>query len=369
MLFLYEIKKLFKNKLFVSILIILLAVNALSVYSVCRDYLTDDTYKLETNLTDKFEGEITKEKVDLITAEYARLAAIIDSNSYSTEYDSSTYTGYQMMDYNVFSQLYGEISRIYNFSNNTESKVNELKQAMKLFDENKNQRQYVKYEKTVNAISKRSINEIHNYKGVTEYHNYDMSFLLIAIISVLIAVLLFSTDKEMVDTIYTGSHSKKRIFSAKELTLLFAVVFVVALFKAVDFGMFKALIGLRGISSPLYYLEGYDFTSFNCSILCFTFLNFISITVKMFVVSNVCGFIAMIIRKSNYSMILSVAILGVFIAVAKLNINQDFIYPSYFGFVETGYAKIIVWFVVFVITALILHLTHKRIIKNGNIKI
>lgn len=379
MLFLYEIKKLYKNKVFLILLILFLILDLLSIFNICKDYISDDAnvYKMEIGLTDTFEGKLTKEKVDLISNNYNRLSEIIDNNEYSTEYDESTYTGYQMMDYNVFSELNYELSRIYNFNNAVDEKIEEIQSAMKLYKENGNIKSYNQYDKIVKAITHRSIDEIHNYKGVNKYINYDLSVLFVIILSIFIAVSAFSSDKEMVDIVYTASRSKKSIFSAKILSIVFNVCTISIVFFALDLLMFKLIIGVRGINSPLYYLEDYSMTYFNGSILMFSIVNMFGKMICSVIISLVCCGLTTIIRKSTQSMIASVIVFAACLNTTNIKYNplnliylrQDFMYPSFCGTLSLGYSKILVWFVISVAIALLVYLIQRRIMKYGNIKI
>lgn len=377
MLFLYELKKLYKNKVFISLLILFSLLNILCIYDTCKDYISDDVYQTELSLTDKFEGTLTKEKVDTISENYIRLSDIINSNSYSTEYDNSTYTGYQMMDYNVFSKLNNEIYRIYNLKETTKETLDSINSSADFFKNCNNINQYNKYQKLANSITDRNITEIHNYTGVNEYINYNLSILFILVITIFISVFEFSSDKEMIDIIYTSSNSKKNIFKVKIASLLFNITIITIIFSILDLLTFKILIGNRGIFSPLFYLEQFSTTFFNGSIFSFAIINIIVKIICLIVISLFACCITIIIKKSNYSMIVSILALAFLLSTSNniynplnlIYINQDFISPIFFCNLPLAYIKILIWFIVSIILIVLVYLIQKGIIKNGNIKV
>ncbi len=149
MLFLYEIKKIIKNKNFIMLLILFVVIDIACIFAKCSNYIsdTDKTYYKELKITNEYEGILTSEKVDSITENYERLSRII-SYGYSTDYDENTYTGYQMLDYYVYSSLNDELSRIYNFQNDIAEKTNSIKLKAEFFARNGNYTLSKQYTKT-----------------------------------------------------------------------------------------------------------------------------------------------------------------------------------------------------------------------------
>ncbi|WP_177918434.1 hypothetical protein [uncultured Eubacterium sp.] len=367
MLFLYELKKLYKSRIFLIILALFIVFDFFCVYNTCRPYFSDNTYKSELKLTDRFEGRITRERVDEITENYSRLADLVDSNAYNTNYDSSTYTGYEYLDYNVLLKLNDELSRIYNFSANTNEKINAINSSADFLSNNGNDFLAEKYRRTASSIEHRQITEIHNYSGVNEYMNYDMSVIFVMLSAVFVSVISFSKDKELVDTVYTCSYSKTRICSAKIMSVIFNSVFISILFRLFDLILFNSFIGLRGITSPLFYLEKYEMTYFSGSILSFSFLQTIELALLTVVAAMLCSCISIIIQRAEFSLILSV--LTALLIYLNGFISNDFDYPKYLGFMFIGYAKLFVLLAMFVLITISTKILHKGMLKNGNLKI
>ncbi len=366
MLFLYEIKKLYKNKIFLLLIALFIAFDFFCVFTTCKPYL-DETYKMETALTDKFEGKLTKEKVDEITNNYNRLAELVNNNAYNTEYSESTYTGYEYMDYNVFSNLNDELSRIYNFSDKTDENIEKINISADFLSDNGSNCLAEKYRKTANAIAHREIKELHNYSGVNEYINYNMSSVFIILIVAFISVMTFSKSKELVDIIYTSSYGKNKICSVKLMSVIFNSVIVTFLFRIFDLIVFKLFIGLRGITSPLFYLEKYEMTYFDGSILSFSILQTIGIVLSVLVASMICACIAIIICGADFSLLLSVLV--ALLVSSKNFIPDDFIYPKNIAFLPIGYARLLFYLALLILLMFLTKILHKGILKNGNIKV
>lgn len=367
MLFLYELKKFYQSRIFLIILATLIILDVFCVYNTCKPYFIDDTYKLEVKLTDRFEGEITREKVNEITENYIRLSELVDNNTYNKSYDPSTYTGYEYLDYNVFSKLNDELSRIYNFSTNTDEKIASINTTANFLSDNSNKSLSNKYRKISGDIEHRKITEIHNYTGVNEYMNYSMSIIFVLLLVVFISVVSFSNDKELVYTVYTCSYSKAKICSSKILSVIFNSILILIVFKLLDLVLFKLFIGVRGINSPLFYLEKYEMTYFDGSILSFSILQTLEAALLVVIVAMLCSCISIMIQRSEFSLIISVIVM-LLIFLSNF-ISDDFEYPKYFGFMLTGYVKLFALFAISIIFVISTKILHKGMLKNGNIKV
>lgn len=366
MLFLYEIKKIYKNKIFLLLIALFIAFDFFCIFATCKPYL-DETYKMETALTDRFEGKLTKEKVDEITNNYNRLAVLVNNNAYNTEYSESAYTGYEYMDYNVFSKLNDELSRIYNFSAKTDEMIESINASADFLSDNGNNSLAEKYRKTATAISHREITEFHNYSGVNEYINYNISSIFIILIAAFISVMTFSKNKELVDILYTCSYGKIKICSAKLMSVIFNSIIITFLFRIFDLLVFKSFIGLRGLTAPLFYLEKYEMTYFSGSVLSFSFLQTIGIVLSVLVASMVCACIAIIICGADFSLILSVV--ASLLICSKNFVPADFIYPKYIAFLPIGYARSLIYLALLILLITLTKILQKGILKNGNIKV
>jgi|GEM_PF-5578054 len=367
MLFLYELRKLYKNKIFLAVFVLFVVFDLFCIFNTCKPYFSDNTYRLELELTDQFEGEITREKINKITDNYNRLASLVDNNAFNTKYDSSTYTGYEYLDYNVFSRLNDELSRIYNFTTNIDEKIKNINASADFLSNNSNKSLSNKYKQTASSIEHRKITELHNYSGVKEYMNYDMSVIFITILAAYVSVISFSKDKELVDTVYTCSYGKVKICSVKILSVVFNSAVISILFSLFDLFLFKVFIGLRGITSPLFYLEKYEMTYFDGSILSFSILQSIERALLVVVTSMLCACISILIQKADFSLFLSVLV-SLLINSKKI-ISDDFNYPKYFGFMLIGYAKFFALFAMCIFFMISIKILHKGMLKSGNTKV
>ncbi|MCC8073176.1 MAG: hypothetical protein LIO62_03510 [Clostridiales bacterium] len=365
MLFLYEIKKLYKNKLFFFLLVLFIAFDFFCIFTTCKPYL-DETYKTETELTDRFEGKLTKEKVDEITYNYNRLEELVNNNAYSAEYSESSYTGYEYMDYNVFSKLNDELSRIYNFADKTDEIIEKINSYADFLSDNENDYLAGKYRKTADSISSREITEIHNYTAVNEYIDYDTSSLFIILLSAFTSVITFSKDREIVDILYTCTYGKAKIFSAKLMMIIFSSAVITFLFRLFDLIVFKSFIGLRGFTSPLFYLEKFEMTYFSGSVMSFSVLETVGVFLSVLIASMICVCVSVITYKADFSLLLSVT--AALIIFSKGFSADDFNYPKYAFFLPIGYARLLLYLFISAVLVILAKILHKGSLKNGNIK-
>lgn len=266
----------FKKIMFKPILLILLVVfSVIDVYLLtvnARDYAPfssmESAEKLYNDCCEKVEGKITNEKISFVIDKYNETAAKI-SGDFSTDYDTSnSYTGYLQSDFNVFSELYSEIKRVYQYSENTEKAIEKAKENIEFFSESGNAAQVKKYEDMISVYEGRKVDSFYRTDGFEAYFGHNFSS-LIALLMILFALSgAFSSEREigMTSLIFTSKRGVNGIIWPRLAASVLICAFLVAWFTLVDIATVAVANGLYGWENPLYSLPSYTYTTVNYSI-------------------------------------------------------------------------------------------------------
>lgn len=124
----FEIKKLYDKKLLV-VFVVLLFFNMVHIISESSE-VRSDSYRGKRLIINEVEGKITQDKVDFLLDGYNKNSALVAAGEYDTEErDPNTYTGYVFGDMNMFNEIYTDLKRVYEYSNDMETRI-------KILDEN-----------------------------------------------------------------------------------------------------------------------------------------------------------------------------------------------------------------------------------------
>lgn len=268
----FELKKI----MFKPILLILLVVfSVIDVYLLtvnARDYAPfssmESAEKLYNDCCEKVEGKITNEKISFVIDKYNETAAKI-SGDFFTDYDTSnSYTGYLQSDFNVFSELYSGIKRVYQYSENTEKAIEKAKENIEFFSESGNAAQVKKYEDMISVYEGRKVDSFYRTDGFEAYFGHNFSS-LIALLMILFALSgAFSSEREigMTSLIFTSKRGVNGIIWPRLAASVLICAFLVAWFTLVDIATVAVANGLYGWENPLYSLPSYTYTTVNYSI-------------------------------------------------------------------------------------------------------
>ncbi len=114
----FELKKLFRNRLTLIMLVIL---SVLNVYHIYDDYiktvgLERRYYNTYFEIYEDVSGAWNNETIEYVTSEYEKAKAIIDTGNFSTEPDQQgTHTGYVFGDYGLFEKIKTEMETLYHY--------------------------------------------------------------------------------------------------------------------------------------------------------------------------------------------------------------------------------------------------------------
>ncbi len=310
-IFLYEFRKIFTKKSAILIFILFLMLDAVKMITVYQERIAvDPVYSGKEKLIDEIKGPITHEKLVFVIERKQELDKIVSDQTYSTEYDENTYTGYQFGDWNIFREVYQSLDYAYHYSDSLQSVLKKAEENKYLYPSDSYEARGS--EKILNTYQGRKIPSFYDTYGYESYFSYDFSGLLILLFLLFVLSSLFSEEKEskMDSLINSSPVGKKATIKVKLCVAVIITVFIVLIFCIFDFLLFSFLFGLEGGLNPLYSLPSFSYTAFSGSILsycgislilkvigglffCFLFLLF-SVFFSRNLPSFLCGFSAFI---------------------------------------------------------------------------
>ena len=177
-IFLYEFRKIFTKKSAILIFILFLMLDAVKMITVYQERIAvDPVYSGKEKLIDEIKGPITHEKLVFVIERKQELDKIVSDQTYSTEYDENTYTGYQFGDWNIFREVYQSLDYAYHYSDSLQSVLKKAEENKYLYPSDSYEARGS--EKILNTYQGRKIPSFYDTYGYESYFSYDFSGLLI----------------------------------------------------------------------------------------------------------------------------------------------------------------------------------------------
>lgn len=267
-LVLYEIKKIFSKKAVCIFLAIFILLDVAKIYTIYNETVVNDPlFTARQSVIDEVKGTITLEKLNFIINKKRLLDDLIESKAYSTDYDSSTYSGYQFGDYRIFNDIYDELEYAYHYPREIDNVRVKAAENTEIFEKSSYQYNYAR--KILEVYKDRQITSYYDATGFEEYFSYDFSSLLILLFLLLTLSPTFSEEKELQMNLLlcTSPNGKEEITSAKFAAGAAVAVFTACLFTLTDTALFCLMFKPQGWENPLYSLESFKYTFFNGSLI------------------------------------------------------------------------------------------------------
>lgn len=267
-LFTYELKKVSSKRIVWIILGLFLLLDIVKIGMLYNDTIVKDTLADGRQaVIDEIKGAITNEKISFIIGKKRELDDLVENRTYKTEYDSSTYTGYQFGDSIVFSKIYDDLDYAYHYEELIQKVKTKAEENLALYPSDSYEAKIA--QKILDTYSNRRIINYYDTVGYEAYFAYDFSTLLILLFLLFTLTPIFSEESEvkMNLLILSSPNGKDQITKAK-LSSAFAIALGTTLiFLMLDFLLFMFLFRLDGGQNPLYSLQSFAYTTFNGSII------------------------------------------------------------------------------------------------------
>lgn len=273
-LFSYEIKKVFSKRLIWVVLGFFLILDIAKIEMLYNDTIVKDTLSDGRRaVIDEVKGPITNEKLSFVIGKKRELDDLVENRTYKTEYDSSTYTGYQFGDSVVFDKIYDDLDYAYHYTESLNKVKTKAEENLTIYP--KGSYEAARSQKILDTYGERKIESYYDTTGYEAYFSYDFSVLLILLFLLISITPVFSEEPEIgMNLLILSSPNGKRSTTKAKLLSVTAITFgVTILFLLLDFFLFFFLFNLEGGSNPLYSLKSFAYTPLNVSILQYVFLS------------------------------------------------------------------------------------------------
>lgn len=324
-----ELKKAFSNKMYISLLVIALVINAFYSYRNIRGTIGHEKEYRQGKLKmyEDYSGVITQDKADEVT----RLNNEAVENEMAVAglpYNPDTYTGYKYGDYQIYMELYEQMKYMVEYKNFAEEMCGIAEQNIQRFGEEDGEYTVAKNEIIKDTFEGRRVNEVSNMIEFDELFSYNFSSLLIIFIAFIVCIDAFSGDREtkMSAVILTTKEGYGKRTTVKILSRII-VVWTFALLLYLQETIYTVMaLHLSGFGNKLYAVETFQYTSFGGPIWLFMIINTLCKLLGML------GFILLFLLASVLgNKILSSCIYGI---IAFIGVVGLYVFNSYIGFVR-----------------------------------
>lgn len=282
----YEIKKCFWKKPILFLLLAFTIVNLFSIYGAYQDDSTFDEFPKWKELYPAFykqvKGEMTNDKIDILLSIYRPIEAQVADQTASTATDNpDTFTGNLYSDYYFLNWNFVKpMEYLYTYRMQAQEIAEAARSNLPLYSSVGNDYEYRKNQRIAGLYENRSIRDFAFTAFYNSFVHYDLSILLVLLISLYALADVFISEKEsgMEHLLLTTRQGGRRTMTAK---LIASVLFVAAVslwFWLTDFFCFAAIYGtLDGSSLPVYALQNFVQSAVGITLLQYAL---ISIVVK-----------------------------------------------------------------------------------------
>ncbi len=292
---LWELKKIFKRRGILIIIILLSIVNIYNITTNFQDQRSDAYWSIYKEL----RGPFTEAKINFVMDHYNEYQEIVASGIYETETPNARYyTGFVYGDFYEFNFHREEMERIFTYNDTIQAVKNAAAENIELYSKKGNQYEKLRNETISTIYGTRNLLDYFDTEGISKYLSYDFSSLLV-IMTLLFAISpSFTKEKEIdmdiiIRTCKNGTH--KTVFAKKHASLIFAII-VSLYFYILDYICFVLVAHLDGLTVPIYQLKQYAFCPLNMSVGQFCFFSLLIkivgcciFTMLFLFISSVCS--------------------------------------------------------------------------------
>ncbi len=308
----FELKKLFRNRLTLIMLVIL---SVLNVYHIYDDYiktvgLERRYYNTYFEIYEDVSGAWNNETIEYVTSEYEKAKAIIDTGNFSTEPDQQgTHTGYVFGDYGLFEKIKTEMETLYHYDDEMTEITQKAADNAAFYQQKGNEYLAKLNQKIENTYQNRSVSAFYDTFGLTEYFKYDFSTLLIMILLIPLLSPLFAKEHEIeMFSLLKLTPNFRNLSLCKLLAGSIAVCIVTLIFLLEDFLMFTYLYHISGLSQPIYALSEFFYSPLTISIGTYILMNAALKLLAFLVLGGICMAVSSVVKNEILPFCISFAI-------------------------------------------------------------
>ena len=297
----FELKKLFRNRLTLIMLVIL---SVLNVYHIYDDYAKNvgvekQYYNTYFEVYEDVSGEWDTATINYVTSEYEKAKAIIDAGNYSTDPNQpGTHTGYVFGDYGLFEKIKKEMETLYHYDDAMAEITQKAADNAAFYQQKENAYLAKLNQKIANTYQNRNVSAFYDTFGLTEYFKYDFSMLLIMILLIPLLSPLFAKEHEieMFNLLKLTPNFRKLSFCKLSAGTI-AICIVTLIFLLEDFLMFTYLYHISGLSQPIYTLPSFFYSPLTISIGTYILMNAALKLLAFLVLGGICMAVSSVVKN------------------------------------------------------------------------
>lgn len=298
----FEVKKLFRNRL---ILVMLVIFGVLNIYNIYSDYKENIAavgkgyYTAYFKVYEDVSGAWNNERIEYVIAEYEKAKAIVDAGNFSTEPNQpGTYTGYIFGDYGLFEKIKTEMETLYHYDGSMTELTQKAADNASFYQQKGNTYQARINQKIENAYQNRSVSAFYDTFGLMEYFKYDFSTLLILILLMPMLSPLFAKEHEIeMYGLLKITQNFRKLSVCKLLAGAIAICVVSLIFLLEDLLTFTYLYHISGFSQPIYTLSEFFYSPLAISISSYILLNAALKLLGFLVLGGVCIVVSSMVKN------------------------------------------------------------------------
>ncbi len=265
----FEIKKLIDKKILI-VFVLLLIFNIGHIIFTHIDDVSSQFYQGKKKIVEKVKGTITQEKVNFLYKGLERNSKLVEAGAYDSENgDENTYTGYIFGDMNAFEEIYTDLQRVYEYSQEIEKKIVIIDENIERSQQSDSYSSFLK-----SKLNGRYMSSYYDTQGIKYFLDYSDSLIFIFVFIIFggINYLYYDRNCDMEKMINITKYGR---FKLKVLRYIILNVFVIIsslIFFLSDYISFSLLFDIEGLMNPIYSLSNFYSSYFDLSILSFILL-------------------------------------------------------------------------------------------------
>lgn len=309
----YEIRKCFWKKSILLLLSIFTLINLVSIYGTYRDNSEFDEFpkwkEFYPTIYEQVKGEMTVEKIHTLLSIYRPIEIQVADRTASTATDNpNTYTGNIYSDYYFFYRNFVmPMEYLYTYQIKAQEIADAAQSNLSLYSCIGNDYEYRKNKMIAELYENRIIRDFTFTSFYNSFVHYDLSILLVLLISLyaLAGVFVLEKESEMEYLLLTMKQGGWYTTMAKLFASVIFVMVVSLWFWLMDFFGFAVIYGtMNGGSMPVYTLENFVQSAVQMPMLQYALLSIVVKTLGAVIMGFIFVLISQFFRTTLFPYVL-----------------------------------------------------------------
>ncbi len=315
-LFIYELKKVFSNRLlYILLAVFLIAGRAYVIIPMITDpqNAMNRNYDYEEFIR-TYGGKLTQDNYDFITKEFQSAEEYYIENEGSDNGEVGKFTATRIMDYYLLQRLINDIDYIISYTDFNEHILKQAQSNIELYKIRSDKCMVNENELILDMYSEKPVIKLVNTNG-WYYLSYNSQVFFILILLVIFIAPIFSSEHEnkMFPLIYSTIRGRGKIFLAKLLTAITFATFISVIFSIFNCCLFVFKDGISGFSEYIQNYNYYTLCPFNITLIKYIIIHTVLIAFGAICFSLIICLISAICKNDILSISISaIVVMGMY---------------------------------------------------------